>query len=547
MAADPRELIAESDRLLGDRAPYESRWDELADYILPDRDFYASPGSKTMNRVFDSTAIWCNEVFAAGMHALLTSPYMPFFQYETESSRINRMPRARQWMQDASEAIYNTFANPLTGWMTATDQLYLDEGAFGTGIMSLLDSRRAPVSFATRHLMECAIAENEEGEVDTLYRRWHWSAKQAMQAWGDKCPPKVKEAYDKSPSKKLCFLHAVKPRIERDAQRYDGGNKPFLSCYVSLEDMETIDEGGFDEFPYVVPRLRKRTGETWGRGNGWSALPDIRQLNAMDNTVVKAAQKVVDPPLQVPDDGFVSPIRTLPGGLSYYRPGTTDRVEPIRTGGNIQIGLELLDRKQRAIAKSFYVDLLTMVLNPEDPSGAGKGVTATWVLHWRDQAMQRMSPVLARQQQEFLGRAIPRVAKMLARQGVITTPPDEILGQKLRLVYISPIALMQRAAELESIDRWSAHLAQLGQFDPMATQLMDVEAAGRLYAERLNVPQGVIRGVVDLQQRRRLMAQATMEKAAGEQAGQIAGAAADAGGAVKDFASAQQTSMQQAA
>lgn len=538
MAADPAELIAEYDRLAAERAPWESRWQELTDYVLPDRDFWASPGSRTGQKVFDSTAIWCNEVFAAGMHALLTSPYMRFFAYETEDARVNRMPAARQWLETATEAIYNAFANPLTGWMTATDQLYLDEGALGTAIMSALDSPRNTVNFATRHLMECVIAENDEGEVDTLCRKWEWTAKQAVQAWGGRAPPKVRDAFNKQPGKKLCFLHAVKPRIGYDAQRYDAGNKPFLSCYVSLEDKAVIDEGGFDEFPYVVPRLRKSSREIYGRSCGWTALADIRQLNMMDKTVVKAAQKVVDPPLQVPDDGFVSPIRTLPGGLSHYRSGTTDRIEPIRTGGDIRLGLDMLEAKQRRIAQIFYVDLLTMVLNPEDPSGAGKGVTATWVLHWRDQAMQRLSPVLARMQQEFLGRIIPRVAKLLARRGLIRPPPDEIRRSRLRLQYVSPIALMQRATELEAIDRWAGHLASLSQLDPIAPMLMDAEKAGRLYAERLNVPQGVIRDVVAFQERRRQLDMLRQQQMAAAQAGQMAQIADTAGGAAKGFSDA---------
>lgn len=537
-AAVAKELIAEYDRLAAERAPWESQWRDLAEYILPDRDPTDPPGSRTMGRVFDSTAIWCNEVFAAGMHALLTSPYMRFFAYETEDSRINRIPAVRQWLDETSEAIYAVFANPLTGWMTATDQLYLDEGALGTAVMSILDSPRNTISFATRHLMECCIAENDEGEVDTLYRKWEWTAKQAVQHWGDRAPAKVREAYDKQPGKKLCFLHAVKPRIDRDPQRYDSRNKPFLSCYVSLEDQAIIEESGFDEFPYVVPRLRKRSGEVWGRSCGWTALPDIKQLNTMDKTIVKSAQKIVDPPLQVPDDGFMSPIRTLPGGLNYYRQGSTDRIEPILTGGDVRLGLDMLTAKQRRIAQIFYVDLLTMVLNPEDPSSAGKGVTATWVLHWRDQAMQRMSPILARMQQEFLGRGIPRVARLLARRGLIRPPPEEIMRSRLRLQYVSPIALMQRATEMEAIDRWSAQVAALSQFDPLASQLIDAEAAGRLYAERLNVPQGIIRTVVDMQERRRQLAQAQIEQAGIAQAGQIAGIANEAGGAAKDFAAA---------
>ena len=53
-----------------------------------------------------------------------------------------------------------------------------------------------------------------------------------------------------------------------------------------------------------------------------TALPDVKMLNEMSKTTIKAAQKQVDPPLLVPDDGFILPVRTVPGGLNFYRAGT---------------------------------------------------------------------------------------------------------------------------------------------------------------------------------------------------------------------------------
>ena len=54
----------------------------------------------------------------------------------------------------------------------------------------------------------------------------------------------------------------------------------------------------------------------------------IKMLNKMSEVTIRAAQKQVDPPLLVPDDGFMLPIRTVPGGLNFYRSGTRDRIEP---------------------------------------------------------------------------------------------------------------------------------------------------------------------------------------------------------------------------
>lgn len=57
-----------------------------------------------------------------------------------------------------------------------------------------------------------------------------------------------------------------------------------------------ISESGFQEFPYIVPRFLKATGETMGRSPAMTALPDVKMLNLMSKTIIQAAQKQIDPP-----------------------------------------------------------------------------------------------------------------------------------------------------------------------------------------------------------------------------------------------------------
>ena len=91
-----------------------------------------------------------------------------------------------------------------------------------------------------------------------------------------------------------------------------------------------------------------------------TALSDIKMINKMSETTIKAAQKMVDPPLLVPDDSFVLPVRTQPGGLNYYRSGTRDRIEPLQIGANTPVGLNLEDQRREAIRQAYFVDQLLM-------------------------------------------------------------------------------------------------------------------------------------------------------------------------------------------
>ena len=112
------------------------------------------------------------------------------------------------------------------------------------------------------------------------------------------------------------------PNGERDITKVTNNNKPFTSIYVDHEEKITLSEGGFDELPYCCPRYLKSSFEIgYGRSPAMTALADTKMLNKMSEVSIRYAQKLVDPPLIVPDDGFMLPIRTVPGGLNFKRSG----------------------------------------------------------------------------------------------------------------------------------------------------------------------------------------------------------------------------------
>ena len=111
---------------------------------------------------------------------------------------------------------------------------------------------------------------------------------------------------------KFACCHVVKPSHtfkEPPQNRF-----PWTSIYFMPDEKEILSVGGFNEFPFVCSRWERNSLETYGRGPGGEALADVKMLNEMEKTYLKALQKMVDPPLMVPDDGFINPVRTTPGG-----------------------------------------------------------------------------------------------------------------------------------------------------------------------------------------------------------------------------------------
>ena len=541
------------------RGTFETHWQQCANYMQPDRADYITQraeGARRMQYIYDSTPLWCLEQYTAGMHSLLTSSTLQWFYLRSDDDRLNKDEAVRGWLDAASAAMYGIFNSPRRNFASGSQELYTDEGLIGSACMAVLEGRTTDILFSTRHMKECVFFENDEDRVDTVVRRWPFTAIQAFKAFGKAAGEKVMKAVESKADTVFHFLHMVTPRLERDPQRSDRRNKAFESVWVGEADRTLIDEGGFDEFPYLTPRLSKVTGETYGRGRGMLALPDVKMLNELAKLVIKSGQKVLDPPLDVPMNGYTMPIKTTPGSLIYRRQGmrVDDRIAPIETHGQVQVGEEMLNTLRNSIGRIFYVDLLRMPTDLQDPLSEGKGSTATYWLQRREKEMMALSPMLSRMQTEFSGPLIDRVFAMCWRQSVkaqfgpgayFPPPPPALSNTRLRVEYVSPIALAQKSSRLDSIDHLIMRQLSLRQIDPNSQLSLDFDAIMRLEAEDRNAPVQALKSREQMAAEAQALAQA-QEAAQNQQALEsVAGAAADGAGAISDLAGAQ--GMQEAA
>lgn len=549
--ADVKEIVAEWERGKGDKLVFETLWQSVANYTLPNRSDYLvekTPGQKRMTYIFDASPVWALEQLASGLHSLLTSTSLQWFYLHADDDRINQIDTVRAWLDAAAATMYGIFNGPRHNFASQSFETYLDLGSIGNACMGVLESPRSGILFSTRHMKECVWNENEEDRIDANTRQWRWTAKQAVQAWGNRAGEKVLKAVaDEKGDTKFEFIHAVRPRRKRDVQRADARNMAWESVYITLADMAEITEGGFTEFPYLCPRFSKVSSEKYGRGPGVIALPDVQMLNEMKKLIVKAAQKVIDPPLQVPDDGFLVNIKTVPGSINYYRAGTQGRVEPIETKGQVQLGIEMINALQQQIMREFYVEWLMMPSDPRDPAASGKGVTATYVLQQRDEKMRLLSPMLARLQSEFLGPLIDRVFAILWRKSKslrfgpgspFALPPQQLSGVPLRVEYVSPIALAQKSTQMDGITRLLELQTQLRQIDNQSPIIIDGEAILRIASKDFNAPVAALKSADTLQQEAQAQQESEAAMAAHAQIANIAGAAKDGTAALKNAAQA---------
>ena len=330
----------------------------------------------------------------------------------------------------------------------------------------------------------------------------------------------------------VSIIHVVLPRDDRDKRKKNKTNKPFASYYIDPEEKIVLDESGYDELPYVVPRWLKSSYELgWGRSPAMNALADTKVLQKMSEITLRAAQKQIDPPLMVPDDGFMLPIRTVPGGLNFYRSGTRDRLEPLQIGANNPLGLNMEEQRRAAIRQAFYVDQLIM--------GQGPQMTATEVIQRTEEKMRLLGPVLGRLQAEMLQPLINRCWNIMLRAKQLPAPPPDMMGMDLEIEYVSPLAKAQKQSEVQAVVRMLEMMQPLAGIDPTILDYIDSDGLAKHVIKVLGIPAAVVRGdreIALLREDRAAQQQQQQEMAQMAQMAQAAGQAAPAMDSLNEMA-----------
>ena len=462
-----KQLKSSLNQLIEKRNYWEEHWQECSDYFLTrkaDVNTARSKGDKRNIQVFDSSAIHSLELLSSSLHGMLTSSANRWFDLRFKEAAVNEDDTAKEWLEDSTDKMYLAFAR--SNFQQEIFEAYHDLVCFGTACLYIEEDTDDIIRFSSRHIKEIYISEDAKGMVNCIYRRFKITAKAAVEKFGlENLSRSIQSTYKNAPFDDVELCHVVKPRDMYNPKKKDKSNMPFMSAYFEYNEDHIISQGGFREFPYVVPRYLKASNEIYGRSPAMAALPDVKVLNKMTEISLKAAAKQVDPPLLIPDDSMILPVRTAPGSLNFYRAGSRDRIEPLNIGANNPLGLNMEDQRRQSIARTFHVDQLLIQEN--------RTLTATEVLQRNEEKMRILGPVAGRLQSELLQPLIIRVFSIMLRNNLFAQPPEILQGQEIDVEYISPVALAQKQQELSSIMRGLEIFGSISQVAPVMDYIDD--------------------------------------------------------------------------
>lgn len=493
--ADQRaeDCIREQEQLASARGVWEGHWREVAERVRPQQNFFQMiqrpDGDKRNEKIFDATAPLALSKFAAAVISMSFPATQTYHKLQLPDDDLSNSTEVRRYLDKVNEKLFKVRYSPAANWQSQSGEVVLDIGAFGTGIMFIDDVLGIGIRYKAMPLAQCFIAEDAHGRVDTLHRRFQWTAHQAVSKFGlNKCPEAIQRAFKTEPNRKFWFLHCVKPNMDRKPGRLTWEGMDFWSCYISIEEGRSIlDEGGYRCFPFAVPRFETSPNEFYGRSPAMKVLPDIKMLNEMSKTVIRAAHMVTSPPIMLADDGALQAFNLRPNALNYGALNSQGQAlaAAFETKGRVDIGLDMMNQRREVINDAFFVTLFRILV--EEPQ-----ITATEAMLRAQEKGQLLAPTMGRIQAELLGATIEREIDILAHAGELGQMPDELMeyylqGGEHHIEYQSPLNQAQKAGSGVAIMNTMNALAPLVQIDQKVMLRYNLDKA----AERLGRINGV--------------------------------------------------------
>ena len=511
-------------RMKSQRGTWESHWEEIAERVLPRSAEFTgdrTAGDKRTQKVFDATSGLALERFAAAVESLLTPRGAKWHTLRASDIELNQNPEVAGWFDAVENTLFHYRYAPRSNFSSQLHESYMSLGAFGTGGIYVDEMGAEGFRYRSVHLADMFIAENDSGIIDTVFRRMNCTARQAMMMFPDGTVSKdLRDKANDRPDERVELIHVVAPRNDRDVGKRNRVNMEFGSGYYEVGTKSLIEEGGFNNFPYIISRYVTTSREVYGRSPAMLVLPDIKMLNSMSRVVIRAGEKVVDPPLLIADDGVILPVNTRAGGATFARMDGRQQppIQPLNTGGRPDIGEDMMERRRRTINDAFLVTLFQILVDSPQ-------MTATEVLQRAQEKGALLAPTVGRQQSEMLGPLIEREVSILSDQGLLPPVPEALEDREYKIEYVSPLSRAMKSEEGVGILRTLEMVQPIAAFDPSVMDNFDFDEITRVLADVNGVPQRILKSEEDIEASRQARAQQQQLQQALDAAPQAADAA----------------------
>lgn len=531
----------------GDRQTLDTVWEQLAQVYRPEREGFTSqqsPGASRQTQVYDGRQIENVSQLASSIESMLVPASEKWIEIGTEDRIEAKDDEAAKWCAESTNRLVDKIYDPRAGLQKAHPQIFGDLVTFGAAPMRAGQrSDMRAFLFQSRHLRDVHWYRDEAGLPQTVYS--HVSLRleqveQMMPKWRNGVSKATLKAIkdDKKKGKKLDFLEVVEPRYDRNPNSAHALDMAFATYLIEVDERHTADEGGEHEQPWVIAEWEVLDGgnDIWSPGR--RGLPDVLQLQQMARTILRAGQRVVDPPLMTVGGAF-SKLNLTPGMVNYFDPsmlaklpGLAKLVQPLELAGNLQVGWEMQDAQRKLVDEIF----LRSVLRLPDKSG----MTATEIMRLNQDLVRLTDSPFGRLDTDYVQPLVERCFNILLRESMLQgfkkpkSPfgpiPQSLSGASIKFKFLNPITRARKVAETAQLVTFLESIMPTVQVKPEILDNLDLDAIVRDYTASTLSPKYLV-PMPQMQaiRQQRLQAQQNAQQAENiKSVGQGAGSAAPA-------------------
>lgn len=488
------ELIELGDKLFGQRTTLLSMWQEIAYNFYAERaDFTVTRtlGDQFADHLTTSYPLLVRRELGNVFSTMMRPTNIEWFHMRLEREEMEDHS-GKEWLEYATGVMRRAMYDRSSKFTRASKEADHDMAAFGQSVKTIeLNKERDGLLFRCWHLRDTVWCENEEGDIDTVHRKWKPTARDLVQLFGDKCHVRVRECLTgpkAEPYKQFNCRHILMPADQWDgtmSRRY-----PFVSIYIDVDNKHLIEAVPQAYFKYVIPRWQTVSGSQYAFSPATVAgLPDARLIQAMARTLLAAGEKAVDPPMIGVEEALRSDVAIYAGGITWvdaaYDERLGDVLRPLtQDKRGLPTGFEMQDGIMGMLREAFFLNALTLPQN-------GPEMTAYEVGQRVQEYIRQASPIFEPLEDEDNAAVCETTFDLMMRAGAfgsIEDIPQSIRGQDISFRFESPLHDAVERKKGQAFMETSALIGQAVALDPMIPAEVDIRQAFRDTLAAVGVP-----------------------------------------------------------
>lgn len=493
---DPKALIEQGEHLFGKRGTLMSMWQEVADNFYPERaDFTLTRtlGDSFADNLTTSYPTLVRRDLGNSLGTMMRPTSIDWFHMRAKREEYEDQ-QAKEWLEWATGVQKRAMYDSGSQFKRASKESDHDIAAFGQSVKTVeLNSAGEGLLYRCWHLRDVAWAEDAEGKISIVHRKWKPTVATLCQTYRGKVHPKVADKMigpKKDPFAEVNCRHIVIPADEYDGPFMGKGRVPSVEIMLDADNNHVMECVGLAHRKYIIPRWQTVSGSQYSFSPATVVgLPDARLLQAMTRTLLEAGEKYVNPPMIAVQEAIRSDIPFYAGGITWVDAAYDERLGEVlrpltQDARAFPAGVDMSERVMGALAEAFFLSKLNL---PQ----TGPEMTAYEVGQRVQEYIRHATPLFEPLEDEDNGAVCEATFDLLLRHGAFGSAedmPQSLRGKDIEFRFESPLHEAIERQKGQTFVEAKALLADTLALDPTVGTHIDITTAFRDVLQAIRVP-----------------------------------------------------------